>query len=240
MLNININKLTIADSVAKQIRQLIMDKELKPGDYLPSQVELAEKLRVGRPSIREALKKLEALGLLEIKHGCSTKVSQVDLESFIGQIVPVLELTGTDVLNLLEAKEIIEMKCAELAAHRATKTELNKMEQYLLTMIQNADNEEKLAEADYLFHLTIIESAKNPVINEIMKMIGAMIHRAVVKTAELRQWQSISLDLHKRLFSAIQQGQGAQAASLVQELITETIEQYKKVFLNGTKNGKAG
>jgi GntR family transcriptional repressor for pyruvate dehydrogenase complex len=231
MLNINVNRLTIADSVAMQIRQLIVDRELKPGDHLPSQAELAEKLRVGRPSIREALKKLEALGLLEIKHGCSTKVSQVDLESFIGQIVPVLELTGTDVLNLLEAKEIIEMKCAELAAHRATKSELDKMEQYLRTMLENAEDEEKLAEADYLFHLTIIESAKNPVIDEIMKMIGSMIHRAVEKTAGLRQWQSISLELHKRLFGAIHEGKGAEAALLVQELITETIEQYKKVFL---------
>jgi GntR family transcriptional repressor for pyruvate dehydrogenase complex len=231
MLNISVNKLTISDSVAIQIRQLIIDRELKPGDFLPSQAELAEKLRVGRPSIREGLKKLEALGLLEIKHGCSTKVSQVDLESFIGQIAPVLELTGMDVLNLLEAKQVIEMKCAELASHRATKKELNAMEHYLLAMIQNAENEEKLADADYLFHLTIIESAKNPVINEIMKLVGTMIRRAMAKTAGLREWQGASLDLHKRLFEAIREGRGEQAAQLVQELILETIAQYKKVFL---------
>ena len=111
MLDINISKQSIPDSVSMQIQQLIAKKKLKAGDKLPSQRDLAEQLGVGRPAIREAFKRLEAMGIVKVQHGKSSTIEKVDLNTIMENVSSILELDPSDVLQLLEAKEIIESKC---------------------------------------------------------------------------------------------------------------------------------
>jgi len=232
MIDIEISKLTIADSVSRQIKELIIQKKLNDGDKLPSQRELAAHLRVGRPSIREALHKLEALGIVRVSHGKNTTVEKVSFDKIMLSLSEVLELTPTDVLQLLEAKEIVETQCVALAIGRATKEELEEMEKHIEEMKQYRRNPSKHAEADFLFHFTIVKSAKNPIITEIMKMIGKMMLKAIEETAleDDISGRDQAMVYHRALYRAIREKNKKEAVLTLHRHSVESRQQYKAMY----------
>ncbi len=233
MLDISVTKTTIPDSVSLQVQQLIAKKKLKPGDKLPSQRDLAEQLGVGRPAIREALKKLEAIGIVKVQHGKSTTIEKVDLNIIMDHVSRILELAPSDVLQLLEAKEIIESRCTSLAAERATEEELNEMKHYLHEMKENRKEPQKHAEADFLFHFTIIKAAGNPFIVEVMKILGKMIEKAIEETAieDDLVGRDRSMFFHRALYRAITRRDGRKAAEVLHKHSTESRSRYKMMYL---------
>jgi GntR family transcriptional repressor for pyruvate dehydrogenase complex len=229
MLDINITKQSIPDSVAMQIQQLIAKKKLKAGDKLPSQRDLAEQLGVGRPAIREALKRLEAMGIVKVQHGKSSTIEKIDLSTIMGNVSSLLELAPIDVLQLLEAKEIIEFKCSELASQRATEKDLTEMKGYLEEMEKNKSNPKVHAEADYLFHFTIVKAAGNPFIIEIMKVLGKMIEKAIEETAieDDSIGRERAMRYHRSLYRAIRQQDRKKAAEVLHKHSLESRGRYE-------------
>jgi GntR family transcriptional repressor for pyruvate dehydrogenase complex len=239
MLDLHITKQTISDSVSQQLMKLVSAKQLKAGDKLPSQRELAEQLGVGRPSVREALKRLETMGVIRIRHGKSTSIEAIDLNTIMKSIGGVLEIAPLDVLELLEAKEIIESKCSELAADRATKEDLKEMERFLGEMENNRNIPEKHAEADFNFHFTIVKSAGNPFIVEVIKILGTMIEKAIEATA-IRDdlvGRDRAMRYHRSLFSAIKARHGKKAVEILHRHSVESRSRYKRAIANLTDEG---
>jgi GntR family transcriptional repressor for pyruvate dehydrogenase complex len=229
MLDISVSKQSIPDSVSKQIQQLIAKRKLKAGDKLPSQRDLAEQLGVGRPAIREALKRLEAMGIVKVQHGKSSTIEKVDLSTIMGNVSNLLELAPIDVLQLLEAKEIVEFKCSELASQRATEKDLIEMKGYLEEMEKNKKNPKVHAEADYLFHFTIVKAAGNPFIIEIMKVLGKMIEKAIEETAieDDLIGRERAMRYHRSLYRAIRQKDGKKAAEVLHKHSLESRGRYE-------------
>ena len=229
MLDISVSKQSIPDSVSKQIQQLIAKRKLKAGDKLPSQRDLAEQLGVGRPAIREALKRLEAMGIVKVQHGKSSTIEKVDLSTIMGNVSNLLELAPIDVLQLLEAKEIVEFKCSELASQRATEKDLTEMKGYLEEMEKNKKNPKVHAEADYLFHFTIVKAADNPFIIEIMKVLGKMIEKAIEETAieDDLIGRERAMRYHRSLYRAIRQKDGKKAAEVLHKHSLESRGRYE-------------
>jgi GntR family transcriptional repressor for pyruvate dehydrogenase complex len=229
MLDISVSKQSIPDSVSKQIQQLIAKRKLKAGDKLPSQRDLAEQLGVGRPAIREALKRLEAMGIVKVQHGKSSTIEKVDLSTIMGNVSNLLELAPIDVLQLLEAKEIIEFKCSELASQRATEKDLIEMKGYLEEMEKNKKNPKVHAEADYLFHFTIVKAADNPFIIEIMKVLGKMIEKAIEETAieDDLVGRERAMRYHRSLYRAIRQKDEKKAAEVLHKHSLESRGRYE-------------
>jgi GntR family transcriptional repressor for pyruvate dehydrogenase complex len=229
MLDISVSKQSIPDSVSKQIQQLIAKRKLKAGDKLPSQRDLAEQLGVGRPAIREALKRLEAMGIVKVQHGKSSTIEKVDLSTIMGNVSNLLELAPIDVLQLLEAKEIVEFKCSELASQRATEKDLTEMKGYLEEMEKNKKNPKVHAEADYLFHFTIVKAAGNPFIIEIMKVLGKMIEKAIEETAieDDLIGRERAMRYHRSLYRAIRQKDGKKAAEVLHKHSLESRGRYE-------------
>jgi GntR family transcriptional repressor for pyruvate dehydrogenase complex len=228
LLDISISRTSIADSVAQQIRQMIVDRRLKPGDKLPSQRKFAIQLKVGRPTIREAFRSLASIGIIKVEHGRSPIVERVGLDTLISDVSPMIEITDTDVISLLETKDIIETRCAELAATRITLEEIEKMKLYLGEMEKYREDNKLYAAADYEFHYTLIRSARNPIINEIMKIVGRMIEKAIEKTVlgSGLAGREVAMQYHYRIYEAIRNGDAAMAARLVHEHLVETINRY--------------
>ncbi len=225
--DLNISKLTIPDSLMQQIRSMIVNKKLKPGEELPSQRKMAAELGVGVPAIREALKIMDGMGLVEIRHGHSTIIKQVSLESLMTNMTLVLELTEFDVMHLLETKDFIETKCAFVAASRATDAEIKELGRIIKSMERNINNSKEYAQLDYLFHLTIVKSVHNPVINETMTMAGKMILKGFEITSSL-PGRDIAMEYHRRIYEAIRERNGSLASSLIHEHIEETANRYKE------------
>jgi GntR family transcriptional repressor for pyruvate dehydrogenase complex len=223
LLDIVVSRDTLSDSVAEQIKKLIAKKSLKVGDELPSQRKLADQLHVGRPSIREALKKLQAMGIVRIQQGRKTLVQSTDVPTLISNMSHVLELTDTDIVYLIETKELIETRCAKLAAQFITQPEKEEISTYLEQMQKNLYDDPVYAEYDYLFHQKIVEAARNPILIVIFRILGNLIKKALEKTAEQHSWRQKASILHRKYFNSLCSGDGEAAAAILARLEAETI-----------------
>src|SRR5436309_10784442 len=113
----------IYEEIVRQVKQLIAEGRLKSGDRLPPERELAEKFVVSRTSVREALRALESLGLIEIRPGEGTFVRQVPLDALVGPLALVMTSQREAIGELFEARRVLEPAIAALAAGRATPEE---------------------------------------------------------------------------------------------------------------------
>ncbi len=225
--DLNISKSTIPDSLMQQIRSMIINKKLKPGEELPSQRKMAAELGVGVPAIREALKIMDGMGLVEIRHGHSTIIKKVSVESLMTNMTPLLEFTEADIMHLLETKDLIETQCAQVAATRASESEIKELEKIIKHMEKNINNSKEYAQLDFLFHLTIVKSVHNPVLNEMMIIAGKMILKGIEITSSL-PGRDIAMDYHRRIYQAIRDRNGTLASSLIHEHILDTVNRFKE------------
>src|SRR5919108_336556 len=121
----------IYEEIVRQVKQMIAEGRLKSGDRLPPERDLAEMFVVSRTSVREALRALESLGLLEIRAGEGTFVREVSVESLIEPLALVMASQREAIAELFEARRLLEPGIAALAASRATPEEVSEMERIL-------------------------------------------------------------------------------------------------------------
>lgn len=149
------------------INNLIKEDGLKPGDRLPSERELAERLRVGRSSVREALRALELLGLITTRRGEGTFIQsyrQNKLIDIIGFFILKDFKTRRD---LVEMRKILEIDAVRLACDRATSKHYAEMERIIQLAEEKTLKGEIPTEEDYLFHRAICRSSRNSVLHRI-------------------------------------------------------------------------
>src|SRR5947208_12339953 len=118
----------IYEEIVRQVKQMITEGRLKSGDQLPPERDLAEKFVVSRTSVREALRALESLGLIEIRPGEGTFVREVSIESLIEPLALVMASQREAIGELFEARRMIEPIIAGMAAPRATRDEVQERE----------------------------------------------------------------------------------------------------------------
>lgn len=169
---ISINRDTPADKIIKQIRSLIISGKLKPGDRLPSERNLAEKLGVSRANVRDAIRKLEFYGILKTLPQSGTLVSGVGLNALSGLISDVLRLEKGDFTALVETRVILEINAAKLAAERRSDEDILKLEKAIAAYQEKIEKKEPSVEEDLMFHLQIADAAKNTVLKSLMLIIS--------------------------------------------------------------------
>ncbi len=168
----------VSDEVFKQIMDLILTGKLKPGDRLPPERELAERLGVSRPVVREAISRLVAKGYLDNIQGSGTYVRSIT-EPYIEEtaIQDFLKKGKEALPQVVEVRRILETWSAATAAVRATEKELKQMEEYLREF-EEATKQGKLASsADAHFHLCIAYATHNTLLIHLMDSIFNMIER---------------------------------------------------------------
>ena len=164
--NFNIQKQIISG-----IRNFINLKNLEPGDKLPAERVLSEKLGVSRGSIRSAIQKLEFYGLLESIPQSGTFVANIGVIAMNGMIDDILRLEDPDFKSLVETRILLELKTARLAALRRTESDLLKMKDALNAYTEKVLNEEDAVQEDLLFHLAIARASGNSSMNNLMLII---------------------------------------------------------------------
>jgi DNA-binding FadR family transcriptional regulator len=162
-----VQKQKVPEIIIDRFKALIDSGEISPGDKLPTERELSEMLNVSRPSLREALRTLSLLGILENTPGRGTFLksspSQWPIEPFI-----IISLESGNLLNILEARHELEISVAGLAAQRRNKSDLNQMKKALNQMESSLKNIEVYMNSELLFHKAITKASKNPVIIDFM------------------------------------------------------------------------
>lgn len=168
----------IWEEIVEQLKAMITNGELKPGDKLPSERDLAESLNVSRASVREALTTLEAIGILEIKPGEGTFIKQTsDAETF-APLALVLMVERNPEAQMMEVRRVLETEMASLAAQRATAENLNRIEESLSSM-KSAKNTRDAVDADLRFHFAIAEATQNTILLRLMNTIADLMHHSL-------------------------------------------------------------
>src|SRR5260221_11234708 len=154
-----------ADLIIRQIRDLLSSGALKAGDRLPPERELAGQFGVGRGHVREALRKLEFYGILQAFPQSGTVVASLGAGALDRLICNLLDLDRDDIKALTETRGILEIHSAQLAAQRASKTEVAEIKAALEAFRVEVQAGRPAVEEDLLFHLAIARSSHNPVIS---------------------------------------------------------------------------
>lgn len=166
----------VSDEIFEQIKNHILSGKLKPGEKLPPERELAINLGVSRPSLREALQKLEAKGFLEQVQGDGTYVKSVTADSFDSFIEEFAKKENA-IFDLVEIRRILETWAAYVAAERATESEIKQLQEYLNEMKEAKDYGEIGYISDANFHSTISYATHNVLLIHIMNNIYEWIER---------------------------------------------------------------
>jgi GntR family transcriptional regulator, transcriptional repressor for pyruvate dehydrogenase complex len=200
------------EKIVVQLRQLIADGKLKPGDRLPGERVLSQTLGCSRTSLREACRVLEAEGLIISKPGGGRFVQHVELDTdSLFSLDPIDMLEKSAVLYFLEAREAIEPKIAELASQRATFEDIKKMEAVLLKMEEKLKYPDENVEIDSSFHLAIAEATQNFVFVSMMKANLSMSRQVRKQTLSSEERYLLSLEEHRAILKAVKNKDGKEA-----------------------------
>ena len=208
------NQMTKCDFVMEQLKDKIFTGEYKSGDQLPPEGTLCEMFAVSRITVREALKKLNMMGLVEIKQGKGTFVKTADLGLFMMPLLQMVDFDEIDVDTIYTAREYIEGGIAYLAAKNRTENEL----MILRTILQNlhrsfdAQDVSALDDFDRAFHAQLAKAAHNPILFAVYQALDE-INVACVK--RFNKYRNTYLDdcyaEHLEIFSAIEQQKSQEA-----------------------------
>jgi len=186
----------ISDEIYFQIRDLILNGELKPGQKLPPERELAESMSVSRPSLREALNKLVAQGYLEQVQGGGTYVKSITATSIDNAIEEFVKRDEA-IFDLMEVRKILETWAAYAAAERATDKEINNMFEFLEEMRIAKEHGHIGYISDTNFHFAISHATHNVLLVHVMNNIYQWIERV---SYEIRSRMHNKPDSHELLF----------------------------------------
>ena len=219
----------LADTIVEQLESMILEGTLQPGQRLPPERALAEKFGVSRPSLREAVQRLTARGLLTSRQGGGNFVTDNLGASFSDPLVRLLETHPDAHRDLLEFRRTLEADCAYYAALRATEVDqanLAKAWQELDDCYQSPSEEniEREGVADARFHLAIAEASHNAVLLHTMRNLFSMLKNNILTningmySQETKTRQGL-IDQHRQLYTAIREGRAEDARGIAGEHI---------------------
>ncbi|MDB4895179.1 MAG: GntR family transcriptional regulator [Firmicutes bacterium] len=197
-----VKRTSVGKAVIAEIRAAITRGELKPGDQLPPERELAANLGVSRLAMREGLKVLEAMGLVEARQGEGTFITAPTTERLLDPLVVQL-LQAAELHQLNEARTAVEVEMAGLAARRSSALQRERMSESLAMMERNLAVGESYQSADVLFHTTVAEAAGNPLLARMYGNIIDLVYHLVEQTQRVPGAGERALRFHTLIFKAI-------------------------------------
>lgn len=213
---IQVNREPLATEVVRQIIDQILGSEMDPGDRLPSERKLAEMLGVGRSVIREALKTLTVLGLIEVRQGDGTYLSQPDTGFLARAIEWGLLLGAHEARELVEARCHIEVVLARLAAERRTEEDVVALRDLLAEMEASQEDRERFVTADMAFHSRMSQASGNGTLQRMMAGVTMLLEVWIRRVMSRADSYTPTLQEHGRLFAAIEAGDPVEAATAAQ------------------------
>jgi len=213
----------VYEEVARQLERIIL-KKLHPGDKLPSERELAENLGVSRSSIRDAIRSLELLGLVEPRQGAGTVVREISADTLMNPLTNVLRHKMELVGELLDFRKMLEPPLAARAATHASDEELEEMEEILRRQETKLRGGELAIEEDSEFHYSIAMASGNSVVLKVLDVLMDLLRDTRERSLQLEGRPQKSLAGHRRVLAAIKR-RDAEAAKAAMRRHIEDVEE---------------
>jgi DNA-binding FadR family transcriptional regulator len=196
-----------SDVLQERIKQLILSEGLSPGDPMPTEIDLVERLDAGRSSVREALKALQAVGIVEIRHGFGMYVGAMSLSGLIDGLVfqSQIALDGgqRDLRNLIDIREVIEHGMLTRLLSDGTPPDLTAVESVLATMKQEAQGGPVHPETDRLFHEVLYQSLDNPLLGPLLGAFWNVSNNAQGMYGKSREKPVDTVRRHEAIYRAV-------------------------------------
>jgi GntR family transcriptional repressor for pyruvate dehydrogenase complex len=211
-----VRKTKVYHEIVDQIQELISAGRIKPGDRLPPERELAELFKASRNSVRDAIRVLEQMGLIESRQGDGTYVRSVSAEDLAEPLALMLLQSRTQMRELWEVRRVLEPALAEFAASRITDEELDELETILEAQRRKVEAGSIALEEDTAFHYAIAEAARNTVILRTLDTLVDLLRQSRERSLQQRDRPAYSLAGHKRILAALRRRdpEGARAEML--------------------------
>jgi len=209
-----VHKTKVYKTVADQLQRKIRDGLMKAGDWLPPERELAEMFHVSRSSLRDAIRNLEQLGLLEARHGEGTVVRDPSAESLVNPLATLIANQRELLSDLLEFRRMIEPTLAARAAAYSSPEEITQMAEILGRQKEKVDRGELAIEEDSEFHYAIALAARNGVVLKVLDVFMDLMRESRERSLQVVGRLQKSFLGHVRILSAIRRhdAAGAEAA----------------------------
>jgi GntR family transcriptional repressor for pyruvate dehydrogenase complex len=169
-----VSKTSLADDLTDRLLKLIRSGDYKPGDRLPPIMKMAHSFGVGHPTLREALRKLEVIGAVEIKHGSGVYVKRGHDMLLVSNPIFSGDASKKLLLDLVEARIPIETRTIALAADNASDEDLDRMAELLAEAEANFEDDAKLNEANMSFHRKIAKASGNTVLSQLEEVLSRL------------------------------------------------------------------
>ena len=212
----HVRKTKVYHEIVDQIRELISAGRIKPGDRLPPERELAELFKASRNSVRDAIRVLEQMGLIESRQGDGTYVRSVSAEDLAEPLALMLLQSRTQMRELWEVRRVLEPSLAELAASRITDEELDELEAILEAQRRKVEAGATALEEDIAFHYGIAEAARNTVMLRTLDTLVDLLRQSRERSLQQHDRPAYSLAGHVRILAALRRRdpEGARAEML--------------------------
>lgn len=233
----------LADDIVAQLEAMILEGTFRIGERLPAERALAEQFGVSRPSLREAIQKLVAKGLLVSRHGGGTFVAETLGSTFSDPLLQLLENNEEAQRDLLEFRHTLEGSCAYYAALRATELDRQRLREAFeaLQACYDRDSASRAEEgaADANFHLAIAEASHNAVLLHTMRGLFDLLKRNVVTNiggmyALRDETRQMLMEQHRELYETIM----ARQAEKARQVIHRHIDYVQEVLAEGREEAQ--
>lgn len=215
----------VYEQVIDQIKDMINQGTLNKGDKLPSERDLVEQLQVSRASIREALRALEVIGLIECRQGEGNFIKSSFQDNLFEPLSIMFMLEGINPENILEFRKILEVEASGLAAKNITGEQLIELKE-IMERFEECEIEEINASIDKEFHYKIAEFSGNALIYNILRSVSILLDDFIKDTRKLiitnKENKKDLFSQHKKIYLAIEEHVSEAARKAMQEHLDYT------------------
>ena len=211
-----IKKSRLYEKIVSQVLSMIKNGELKPGDRLPTERDLAAQMHVSRTAIREALRSMEFKGLIESNVGVATLIKSKTLDELLDPFAAVLANNERLIIELIEVRLLLEVEIARTAARRITPQKARLIEESLSLMKNELEAGQLGLEGDNAFHQALADAADNLAMMNITRLCSELLSQTREAALKAMEDRLLAIDHHQAIYEAVKNHDAAEAGRLMQ------------------------
>lgn len=218
MQSLPLRRRSLVDEVVERLRAQIDETALSPGDRLPTEAQLVLELGVSRNALREAIGRLETVGLICVRHGQGMFIGDREALSGCTELFrSAIAMSGTDLTDLAELRCVIEIHAARRAAELAGPEQVAELLEALERLGCDSQSHEEAIRTDLEFHRKLVEVAGNRLMLNQMTILGKMLLSAILLATEKPRDFRMNLEIHRRIWEAVRDGDPDAAEKAMRE-----------------------
>ncbi len=232
-----ISKDALPKEITTRLLDMIREKALRPGDQLPPERELAAMMGVSRPSVREALRALALMNVLDIRQGSGTYVSSLDTGLLIEHLDFVFSLDDSTYLELFEARKVLEAGIVALAAKKVTDKEINTLQEIVTRSTEDINDLEAFLLNDRELHEAITHVADNPILTRFMVSLSKLGLASRSRTVRIPGVAEQTIEDHQCIVAALRDRDPEQAKTAMLEHLSNVERRLRKSLEENSETG---